>query len=77
MEGQQQPISVGMLPRKRKLPKYQIQEMLSKRMEDLTEEDKDLIKIVRKYKVVKKTELEKLSKAFGNVLESDNSSAAP
>ena len=69
MEGQQQPISVGMLPRK--LPKYQIQEMLSKPMEDLTEEDKDLIKIVRKYKVVKKTELEKLSKAFGNVLESN------
>jgi hypothetical protein len=49
-------------------PRYQIQEMLSNSMEDLTMEDKNLIKIVRKYKVVNKTELEKLSKAFGNVL---------
>ena len=49
-------------------PRYQIQEMLSNSMEDLTMEEKKLIKIVRKYKVVNKTELEKLSKAFGNVL---------
>ena len=42
-------------------PRYHIQKMLSKSMEELTEEDKNLIKIVRKYKVVDDARLEKLS----------------
>lgn len=58
-------------PRGPQNPKNQIQLMLSKNIEELTEQDKELITIVRKYKVVNQTELEKLSKEFGNVLESN------
>jgi chemotaxis signal transduction protein len=55
-------------------PKNQIQEMLSKNIEGVTDKDKELITIVRTYKVVNKTELENLSKAFGNVLKHETPS---
>lgn len=48
--------------------KKHIQTMLSKPKQELNEEDKKIIEIINKYKVVNQEELKRLSKEFGNVI---------